>query len=124
MSPGVDGTLSVACFVISTGSYGPDELIVRFGGDVPGYSMLQRENCAEPTYLFIVDQAVNVEGICADFGFDCVRMFDGYVSEREYNSRYRFNVAQLEANRLVRLQPDEDKKKVKKWAPRCVQRCW
>ena len=61
-SPGVEGTVAVACYAISTSAC-VDELQARLGGNLPKYSTLKRGNCAEPTYLFLVDQLITVEVI-------------------------------------------------------------
>ena len=118
-SPGVEGTVAVACYAISTSACGVDELQARLGGNLPKYSTLKRGNCAEPTYLFLVDQLINVEVICAEFGFDCVQVFEGYLRQKEYSAHYcldGFGGDLTATNRLISLQPCK-KIAVKKWTP-------
>ena len=108
----MERTIAVACFAVSTGEFGPgaDELVARLGRNVPRYSRLKSGNCVEPTYLFLVDQLVNMEGICAGLDFDCVRLFEGYVQQSEYNAHYSLEGLGRD-DRLIRLKKDE----VKRW---------
>lgn len=39
-------------------------------------------------YLFLVHTSVNVEDICADLGFECLRVYDGMLELSEYNSNF------------------------------------
>ena len=95
--------ISVSVYVIRAAVEGivtmrPDDLSQRFGRDLPAYDIVRWDGTHE-TYVFVVDNRVNVELLCGDFGFECNRMMEGMLNASEYCGSYRVNSTTLCAAR-------------------------